>query len=239
MKPYHAMLSMLGLGLLATGCSPTTAIEASTTREGLGNAQASALPTNTTPKEWMDHPEFVNWNQFPLETTVIRKRVVTNAFGTVKVTTRLRLAEKSATAIGVGNQVDVERPGEETEVNPEMILRSPSRFQIPQGMSRDVFLLPSAKAQRVDETVLEISGRAFPCQVYEWEDTNEAGPMTVRLWRSKDMPGRIVRQEMRVLSSDTQTVEEVDRVEIPTEARATPMAESTTRTQESRGRPED
>ena len=45
-------------------------------------------------------------------------------------------------------------------------------------------------------------------------ENNEAGPMTVKLWRSIEIPGRIVRQELVTESSSTRTVEVVDTLDL-------------------------
>jgi hypothetical protein len=51
-------------------------------------------------------------------------------------------------------------------------------------------------------------------EVFEWTENNEAGPMTVKLWRSEEIPGRIVRQEMMTESSSTKTVEQISELDL-------------------------
>jgi hypothetical protein len=79
-------------------------------------------------------------------------------------------------------------------------------------MTAEFFQLPSQKAKRVAEEELEIAGRKIQAEVFEWTESNETGPMQVKLWRSNDIPGRIARQEMLIEASQTKTIEEIREV---------------------------
>ena len=71
------------------------------------------------------------------------------------------------------------------------------------------FLLPSAKAKETGTETVLVHGTQVDAKVYEWEENNEAGAMTVKLWQSNSIPGKIVRQEMFTKSSETKTTEEI------------------------------
>lgn len=164
------------------------------------------------PSVQLPHPEYVNWSRFDVGASVTRFRVVSNANGKVEVTTKFTLTEKSDTHVLVTMQVNVQRPNETLEVNPEEQTRFPSEFPLPDGMTAEYFELPSQKAKRVAEEELEIAGRKIQTEVFEWTESNETGPMQVKLWRSNDIPGRIARQEMLIEASQTKTSEEIREV---------------------------
>jgi hypothetical protein len=182
----------------------TTSSQASGTSDGV----------KTTAKLMLDHPEYANWSRFPVRSRITRKRVVSNDNGQVRVTTQMWLDSKSATEVAVGSQVTVERDGYPLEVNPESITKYPAQFALPEGMSPDYFLLPSQKAKLMGTERMTIGDREFETEVFEWSENNEAGPMSVKLWRSIEMPGRIVRQELVTESSSTRTVEVVDTLNL-------------------------
>ena len=164
------------------------------------------------PSVQLPHPEYVNWSRFDVGASVTRFRVVSNANGKVEVTTKFTLTEKSDTHVLVTMQVNVQRPNETLEVNPEEQTRFPSEFALPNGMTAEYFELPSQKAKRVAEEEVEIAGRKIQTEVFEWTESNETGPMQVKLWRSNDIPGRIARQEMLIEASQTKTIEEIREV---------------------------
>jgi hypothetical protein len=78
----------------------------------------------------------------------------------------------------------------------------------------ELFLLPSSKAKLVGEERVSIGELEVNAEVFEWTENNEAGPMTVKLWRSEEIPGRIVRQEMMTESSSTKTVEQISELDL-------------------------
>jgi hypothetical protein len=59
---------------------------------------------------------------------------------------------------------------------------------------------------------MEVLGKTVTAELFEWSESNETGPMTVKLWRSNEVPGRIVRQEMLIESSQTKTIEKLTAV---------------------------
>jgi hypothetical protein len=190
-----------------TGCSPSNKPIIPQKQ----NAQQSRV-VDAQPSVQVPHPEYVNWSRFDVGASVTRFRVVSNANGKVEVTTKFTLTEKSDSHILVTMQVNVQRPNEALEKNPEEHTRFPSDFTLPDGMTAEFFQLPSQKAKRVGEEELEIAGRKIQTEVFEWTESNETGPMQVKLWRSNDIPGRIARQEMLIEASQTKTIEEIREV---------------------------
>jgi hypothetical protein len=158
------------------------------------------------------HPEYANWSQFPVGAQVTRYRVVSNKNGEVKVTTVLSLQEKTDEHVIVNTQVNVQRPGEKLEENPPESTKFVSKFLLPSGLSEDYFSLPSVKAKKVGEESLDLHGKTILADIYEWTESNETGPMSIKLWRSNQVPGRIVRQEMLIEASQTKTLEELSSV---------------------------
>ena len=155
------------------------------------------------------HPEYANWSQFAEKTFVVRKRVVSNAGGSVLVTTKMWLEKKDADSVSVGSQVTVERPNEPIVENDDDIVRYPATYRLPKGLDAASFDQPSAKAKETGTEVIQIGDKKLQTRIFEWEERNETGPMTVKLWRSYEIPGKIVRQEMFTKSTETKSVEEV------------------------------
>src|SRR5262245_19239278 len=160
-----------------------------------------------------DHPEFVHWNRFAVGVAVRRKKTVSNQFGSVAVTTTLRLAEKSADQVVVQTQVTVERQGEPPVENPPQSFVYPATFRLPPGMQREQFSWPSLTARRLHDEGRQLLGQEFVAQVFAGEERNETGPMAVRLWRSDGVPGRLLRQEIHGHMHDS--IEEVTEIRDP------------------------
>lgn len=213
---WHRSVWLIVCGVLCVGCDSNTqpktpTVPAISQAPAMNASAPGGTSSNATSKGTMlDHPEYANWSRFPVGTSITRKRTVTNEFGEVKVTTRMWLESKSEKEVVVGSQINVERPNQPLEENPDSLTTYPAQFRLPEGMDPNLFLLPTAKAKRTGEEALTVDGREITAEVYEWQENNETGPMDVKLWRSIDVPGRIVRQEMNTLSSQTKTVEAVE-----------------------------
>ena len=119
------------------------------------------------------------------------------------------LESKDAKEVSVGSQVTVERPGEPVEKNDVNIVSYPATYSLPEGMDEARFLLPSAKAKETGTETVQVQGTQVEAKVYEWIENNEAGAMTVKVWHSNSIPGKIIRQEMFTNSSETKTSEEL------------------------------
>ena len=166
------------------------------------NAVDESLPNVT-------HPEYANWSQFAEKSFVVRKRVVSNAGGNVLVTTKSWLEKKDENGVSVGSRVTVERPNEPIVENDDDFVSYPPTYRLPKGMDPASFAQPSSKAKETGTEMIQIGERKIETKIFEWEERNETGPMSVKLWRSDDIPGKIVRQEMFTKSTDTKSVEEV------------------------------
>jgi hypothetical protein len=153
-------------------------------------------PASTEHLPLVDHPEYVNWSKFLVGTEVVRKKEVSNDVAAVRVTTTLRLAEKTAHKVVVESQVTVDRSGEPLVKNPPQKFDFPAKFRLPDGMKLEQFLLPSLKAEQIGEELRVACGQDFNTQLFTWDERNETGPMKVKLWRSDDIPGRMLRQEI-------------------------------------------
>jgi hypothetical protein len=180
-------------------------------------AGEAATATSATRPEPMTiaHPEYENWSRFPKGASITRYRTVTNEFGEVRVTTKMWLEDKSDREVTVGSQIDVVRSGDYPEENnPPSTTKYAASFQVPQGMTPEFFQKPSDKAKLVGKETVAIADREFETEVFEWTENNEAGPMRIKLWRSLDVPGRIVRQEMMTESSNTKTLEVISQLDL-------------------------
>lgn len=196
------LVALASLALLA-GCSGDG--ETDEIVEGPPPGYVAPEPTAHLPQ--VAHPEFANWNKFPVGTFVVRKKEVTNDFGTVRVTSTLRLLEKTGDKVVVESQVTVAHVGRPIVENPPQQVAYPATFPLPKGMRAEQFALPALKAQDSGEEVISACGRDFTARLFVWEERNESGPMTVKHWRSDQVPGRMLRQEIRGHMHDS--VEEV------------------------------
>lgn len=190
--------------LLFVGC---TGSSSSTPRGYVAPESQEDLPL-------VDHPEYAHWSRFPVGAFSIRKKTVTNSYGSVYVTTKISLAEKTDEKIIVEQQVTVVRP-EVTNENPPQQMEYPAKFRLPTSVQLESFSLPSIKAKVVGEESLEEAGASRLCTKYEWEESNEAGPMAIKLWRSDEVPGRLVREETLIHSDGSTTVEFITEVQVP------------------------
>ena len=199
------LLAGFAIGLTTIGCEssnkPILPSNVQKSEKGSGDAGPAVV-----------HPEYANWNRFPVGTQVTRFRVVSNETGEVKVTTVLTLSEKSEYHVEVVSQVNVIRTGEQLQENPPETTRFPASFALPKGLTEEYFQLPSMKAKKTGEESMDVHGKTVKAELFEWTESNETGPMTVKLWRSDQVPGRIVRQEMLIEASQTKTIEELTSV---------------------------
>ena len=153
----------------------------------------------------VSHPEFANWSQFAEKSFVVRKRVISSAGGKVLVTTKMWLEKKDADGVSVGSQVTVERPNEPIVKNDDDFVSYPATYRLPKGLDAARLDQPSAKAKETGTEVVQIGDKKLQTRIFEWEERNETGPMTVKLWRSDEIPGKIVRQEMFTKSTEEVT----------------------------------
>jgi len=128
---------------------------------------------------------------------VVRKKEVAGGSETVQVTTTLRLAEKTTDKVVVESQVTVDRPGHPPTQNATQKVDFPATFPLPNGLRLEQFSLPSLKASQTGEETRQVCGQDYKTQLFTWDEVNETGPMTVKLWRSDDIPGRMLRQEIQ------------------------------------------
>ena len=156
-----------------------------------------AAPSSTENLPLVSHPEYVAWSRFPVGMAVVRKKEVTNEFGVVRVTTTLRMAEKTTDHIVVESQVTVYRNADPPEENPPLKFDFPAKFRLPQGMQLEQFALPALKAEQVGEETRRVCDRECSTQLFAWEEVNKEATMAIKLWRSDDIPGRMVRQEVK------------------------------------------
>ena len=194
------LISIVFVSVLLLGCDfvqqPKTTIQLPAVVDD------SSLPV-------VSHPEYANWSQFPVKSLVVRKRKITNANGEVLVTTRMWLDNKTPEKVFVGSQVSVKRGDEPLVENTEDIVSYPATYRLPKGIEESRFSLPSAKAKETGSETIKIGDKEYKTKIFEWVESNETGPMDVKLWRSDEIPGKIVRQEMLIKGSETKTVEEI------------------------------
>ena len=200
------LLAALAAAATFSGCGGRAAAEPS-------SQNAPAITDSQPPS--IPHPEFVNWQQFPIGTEVTRVRQVSNAESTVTVTTRTRLIDKTDRKITRETQTDVQRPNESLEQNAPSSLEVPASFVLPPGMQAEQFALPALKAQKTADEAIDVLGKQYVAQVYGWEDSSEAGPIRVQVWWCNDFPGRVVQEKTVNMGTGVTSSEAVTGLKIP------------------------
>lgn len=216
--PFSLLLVFVGCSKpISSGAASSSSSSATSGNSGAVVAEGDekkGLVTSTA--NLSAHPEFVNWSRFPADTTVTRRRETRNSHGKVTVTTTLRLVKKDEQAVVIESRTIVAHEGAPVLENDAMEVSFPASFKVPDGMTLEQFQLPSLKAKRSSEETIEVLGKQIHAEVYEWNEVNETGPMTVRVWFSQEVPGRIVRQEMLTLGTETGSTEELTDWTTPT-----------------------
>ncbi len=195
---------------LLLGCTSDVASGPSTDSQ---MPEGYAAPASTEHLPLVDHPEYVAWSRFAVGAAVVRKKVVTSDGGTVTVTTTVRLVEKTVDRVAVETQVVTVREGAEPVENPPLRAEYPATFRLPPSMQLEQFQLPSLKAKLVGEEPRTVCNREFLAQHFGWREVNETGPMEVKYWRSDEIPGRMLRQEIN--GPNHASVEEVVEISLP------------------------
>lgn len=201
----HRNLCFVFLLCLSTGCfnsSSSTSVEV-------------APVAKQEEGEEVAHPEYAHWSQFPVGAKTVRRKEVSNEQGKVVVTTTVKLLEKSDRQVVVETQISVERSGEAKLDNPPFTAEYPAMFRLPKNMSLDQFRLPSLKAKLEGTEEMEIVGEKFQVEKYVWQESNEAGPMDIVVWRCDKIPGRTVKEETITKSLSNKSLENVIEFDIP------------------------
>lgn len=160
--------------------------------------------------------DFANWSQFPEGTTVKIKSVTSRGkVETISIET-FRLAKKTDYEVVIERQNTTERnDGSYKAVNPPENRKYAKTFSLPNGMKEEDFAKPSLKAKSAGNETIEILGKKYDAEVFTWTDHTEAGDSVAKIWRSKDMPGRMIKQTIEVAGIETKTKEEVIELSIP------------------------
>lgn len=175
-------------------------------------------PTDTSGLPRFDSLDYANWKRFPVGTVVKRRSVSSSEKGTASTTSveTFTLKELTDREAVVERQNTTERSdGSFRAENPPDSRRYARQFPIPAGMSAEDFSKPSRAAKKSGEETLTVLGKDYKTTRYSWSDSTEAGKMEVQVWLSEDMPGRIVKQVMKVPALENTTVEEVIEVWAP------------------------
>lgn len=197
---------VLGFALLTLGC-------------GRDVPQTTTAPAGE-PAKPLGPPvlnrEFANWSRFPIGTTVKTKSVTQKGDLHVTSVETLRLIEKSDYEIVVERQNTTERnDGSHGAVNPPERRKYHKSFSLPAGMSESDFAKPALKAKSAANETIEILGKKYNAEVFTWTDQTESGPLEIKLWRSDEMPGRLLKQTITLGKGDKTTNESVIELMLP------------------------
>jgi hypothetical protein len=197
---------LFGFTLIAIGC-------------GKEVSQTAAAPSGEPampPGPVILNRDFANWSRFPIGTIVKIKSVTLKGDLHVTSIDTLKLLEKSDTELVVERQNTTERnDGSLGAVNPPERRSYRKSFALPHGMSEADFDKPSLIAKSVGKETVEILGKKYEADVYTWADQTEAGPLDIKLWWSDEMPGRLLKQTMKLVKGDKTTNHSVIELTIP------------------------
>lgn len=197
-------LILLALPLILAGCGP-----------GKPAAAINVKRSDDPDAKLFDYPEFLNWNRFPIGTTVVLESVITGPQGDTTETYASELVQKTDKELTLKKQVTFVGAGPEEQNPPlEVILRA----KVLSKASAEKLDYPRSDAERLGTETIEVLGEPREAVVWQWVDKVEAGPMKVKLWRCDEIPGRLVRQESEVtdqFGKDVKTVMRVTSIEIP------------------------
>ena len=187
---------------------------------GCGGRDAPAIvsaPTRLAPSgPTIAHPDYANWSRFPIGTTVIHRSVTERGQAQTISTETFRLSELNDGELVVERQNTTERnDGSYRAVNPPEPRRYKKAFSLPAGMTEDDFKKPSLNAKRTGEDTIDVLGTKYKTHVYQWKEHSEVGDMNVTVWYSDEMPGRLVKQQIVIPSTETTTTDTLIEVTIP------------------------
>ncbi len=179
--------------------------------------QATIPIKNATKSAEVDQPlvdrvEYVNWSHFPMGTSVTLARETKSDVDKVIVTTISRLAEKTDNKVVIETQITVDR-GSEPLKNPPMRIEYPANFRLPPKMDAGQFALPAQNAEATGEESIQFDGKDYQAVVYSWTGSSEAGPTKNKMWFSNEIPGRVLRHEMKCKAFTS--LEIIVAIEIP------------------------
>lgn len=202
--------TVLGLATLlaaaTAGCGPTA------------NTPTPALPTPADSSDWkrVDNLEYLNWKKFPVGTEVVRTSVTTTAGKSVTTVERFTLKAVSDDELVVDRQnTTTHSEGGYHQANPPDPRKIAPRILVHPEVDADSFRKPDPKAKRAGKEKLTVLGKEYECDKWEWIGTTDQGPMNVTAWLSDDMPGRVVKQEMKVPKVMSSAVEQVTELKVP------------------------
>jgi hypothetical protein len=189
---------LLGFAILAYGCGKDVS------QTSAAPAHEPVLPSGPP----VLNQDFANWNRFPIGTTVkIKSQTVRGTLHVTSIET-LKLVEKSDTELVVERQNTTARnDGTHGAINPPERRTYRKTFALPPGMSEADFAKPALKANALGQETVEILGQKYETDVFTWIDQTESGPLEITLWRSDEMPGRIVKQTMILVRGDKTTTD--------------------------------
>lgn len=174
-------------------------------------------PIDPTTQPMFDNLDYASWKRVPVGTRVKRKSVASSETSRVSTTTveTFTLKEVTDQEVVIERQNVTERSdGSYRTTHPPEPRKYPRQFRIPAGMTAEDFAKPARMAKKVGEEAVTVQGKSYATIVYAWTDSTEAGKMHVRVWLSEEMPGRIVKQEMKVPALKNTTLEDVIEVKL-------------------------
>jgi hypothetical protein len=163
-----------------------------------------------------DNLDYVNWKSFQVGTSVTRKSVTRVGENYTASVETLKLLAANDTEVVVERQNTTERSdGSYKAINPPEKRTYVKSFRVPRGMKVEDLQKPALAAKEVGEDLVTVCGKSVKARVFQWSDRSDVGEMQVRLWLSDEIPGRIVKQEIKVPATKSQTLEEVTEMTVP------------------------
>jgi hypothetical protein len=211
MMRIHTITAFVFACCILTGCSSDDTPPAGKS-QGRPPALGPAEPVVVGPTA--THPEYANWSRFKVGTQVKRKETLTSDQGDVVTLRSYKLVERTDDQIVLELQFHVTRNDGLVINNPPSKNVIKKQFQVPAGMTIEQFAKPDLNAKEVGEGKNIVLGATYNTKVFAWKNGTETGDMHIKAWFSDEIPGRIVRQEIKLPGKSGTAIDEVTDVTV-------------------------
>jgi hypothetical protein len=163
----------------------------------------------------VDHPLYLQWGNFPIGTTVVRRTTTDSELtpGMTVTTIVHTLTEKDDKYIVVETQATTEYHDGRVEKNPPDVVRTPRKVALPNGVKREEWGKP--KGQAAAEEEVTAAGKTYRARRFESKGSTDAGELYQTVWSADDMPGGLVKSVSKVPKVEETTTIEVTEVKVP------------------------
>jgi hypothetical protein len=164
--------------------------------------------------EFVDHPVYTNWIQFPVGTTVTLHSVNVGKNGNkIETTTVVKLISKSDKDVVISRQITSNATGQTITNDPfESTIRR--KFPLFPGVDKSKIGRPQGIIESGKEKI-ELLGKTYQTEWYVTKGNTEAGPSKITTWISNEFPGQVLKMLTEVPAGPNTTEEVAVELIIP------------------------